>query len=365
MESKIRHGGDIYNNRVELDLSVNCNPLGLPEAVRLAAVQAVADCGHYPDSACGELRQALAASEGLDPRWYIFGNGAASILYQSLQSLRPKTVLLPAPGFVEYERAAAAVGAKCRYYRSMEKDLDGVEIDRPWEVFPSIEEALQPDIDLLILCRPNNPSGDIIGRDRLQKIVKRANDSDTTVLVDECFMDLTDVSISAQESLPPVLRQGGLREANLILLKAFTKTYAMPGLRLGYAIVQKEELRERILTTQPSWEVSIPAQAAGVAALQETDYLTEGRWLIKTQRKVLTEGMKGLGMAVYPSQANYLLFYDRRIGDLYRKLLRQGILIRDCSDYQGLGAGWYRICVAKEQENQSLLQALSRLMEEV
>ncbi|MDO5100839.1 MAG: aminotransferase class I/II-fold pyridoxal phosphate-dependent enzyme [Eubacteriales bacterium] len=369
----IRHGGDIYRNRVQLDISVNCNPLGLPIAVKRAAEASISDCEAYPDARCESLRLALAQSQRLPAAWYVFGNGAASLLYQSLQALRPKRVLLPAPGFVEYERAAESVGAVCTFFDSLAQPYyteavvtDGTKRDTKRYInrytkrdttLPTLEEALTEDIDLVFLCSPNNPTGQLVNGGDLTELLERLSNRHTVLLLDECFMDLVEPEQAARHSL---LAQWQMKRMSLsqrvILLKAFTKTYAMPGLRLGYAVVPDSALRESLLGQQPTWEVSIPAQAAGLAAIAQTSYLEEARRLIAGERERLVRALCSLGLTVVPSEANFLLFHSPL--PLYRRLLEQGILIRDCSDYHGLTEGWYRLCVSLPEKNEIVIQAL-------
>lgn len=372
----IRHGGDIYRNRVKLDISVNCNPLGMPGAVREAAEAAIHDCEAYPDAQCEKLRSALARSQRLPADWYVFGNGAASILYQSLQALRPKRVLLPAPGFVEYERAAAAVGADCRFFDSLSQPYQSddqteyqTEQTKRESSFPPLEEALGQEVDLVILCSPNNPTGRLISADGLEKLLAHIQNQKTVLLLDECFMDLSAQEKAADHSLLAIWQRLYETTASpkqlperIILLKAFTKTYAMPGLRLGYALIPDPVLRGRILGQQPSWEVSIPAQAAGLAAVDQVNYLQQARSLIAAEREKLMAALRKFGFTVLPSDANFLLFYSPH--PLYRKLLEQGILIRDCSDYRGLTEGWYRLCVSLPEQNEVVIQALKGIFKQ-
>ena len=142
----------------------------------------------------------------------------------------------------------------------------------------------------------------------------------------------------------------------LFLLRAFTKTYAMAALRLGYCLSADRALLAAMSRTAQPWNVSGPAQAAGVAALASGDYLERSRKLIREERAFLAEELEKLGFAPCPSQANYLLFYSPE--DLFTPLLERGILIRDCSNYHGLGPGWYRAAVRTREENLRFLEAL-------
>ena len=172
--------------------------------------------------------------------------------------------------------------------------------------------------------------------------------------MDECFLDLTDGG--GDLSLKPFLSE----HPELFILKAFTKSYGMAGLRLGYCLSGDAALLQAMGRTVQPWNVSLPAQAAGAAALGETAFLERARELILRERAYLRRGLEKLGLYVCPSQANYLLFSAP--SPLFQPLLERGILIRDCSNYPGLGPGWYRAAVKRRGENRALLAALRELL---
>ena len=150
---------------------------------------------------------------------------------------------------------------------------------------------------------------------------------------------------------------------HLFLLRAFTKSYAMAGLRLGYGLSADLELLETLGRFAQPWSVSAPAQAAGTAAFTRCPQWPEqARVLVERERPVLAAGLEGLGCRVVPSQANYLLFQAEHVTDLKEKLLQRGILIRSCANYHNLGPDWYRVCVKGGEENRRLLAALKEVL---
>lgn len=211
--------------------------------------------------------------------------------------------------------------------------------------------------DVLFLCHPNNPTGRLVDPVLRERIVEQCRRQGTRLFVDECFLDLSDQGREA--SFQSYL----LDWPGLFLLKAFTKSYAMAGLRLGYGISADRALLAQMSRMVQAWNVSLPAQKAGVAALGEDAYLAEARKLIVQERAYLERALREyLGARICPSQANYMLFYCDR--PLYEALLEQGILIRRCANYPGLGQGWYRIAVKRPEENRLLVAALRRIAEE-
>lgn len=378
------HGGNRYGQKVILDFSVNTNPLGLPDYIGRTLEQAVrGDRGlweWYPDPACVQLRKALGAYHQVPTEQIVCGNGASELIFAVARMFAadgPVTAVLPGPSFSEYERALFAIGAKIRYDRLRDAE-DFLLTDR-------ILEQLKADVDLLFLCNPNNPTGSLIEPGLLEKILAVCAQKGIAVVLDECFRELAERDcLSKEESAARGFAggvasgdYGGLRAdayPHLILLKAFTKLYAMPGLRLGYCICGDREAARRLQAQLPCWNVSNMAQLAGLTALdpqKNPDYISQSRELIWAERRFLTEGLRRLGLRVLPGHANFLCFYceDSRVETgtfspgvqpLYEILLAQGILIRDCAGFEGLGPGWYRIAVKTRQENRRLLDELKK-----
>ena len=181
------------------------------------------------------------------------------------------------------------------------------------------------------------------------------------LILDECFCDLLDHP-EAYSVVPEAEHFPGL-----FILRAFTKTYAMAGLRLGYGICADRGLLRRLSAGRQPWSISVPAQEAGCAALRESVYLNEARELLKAGRVYLTRELRRMGFLVYDSDINFILFFYRqepRPLYLYEACLQRGILLRDCSNFTGLACGYYRICVSGQKENQILVHTLEQILEE-
>lgn len=340
------HGGDWAGyeekyGRLPLDFSASISPLGLPESVRRAVIQALDAADHYPDPLCRKLRAALARYHGFPADGIVCGNGAADLIYRICRTLRPKKAAVLAPSFAEYALALEETGCEITYVYLSEKDnfrLTGI-FDIP------------KDCELLFLCNPNNPTGVMTDPDILQALLLRCRETGMYLAVDECFLDFCQRPEAF--SVIPELRTF----PELIVLKAFTKTWAMAGLRLGYALCGDFALAEKLQDCGQPWAVSGIAQAAGMAALNDTDYVNHMRSLISSERKRVFDALSDLGLRVIPGEANFLLFFSEDT-EIDRKLREYGILIRSCSNYPGLQKGWFRIAVRKTGENAALLAAL-------
>ncbi len=337
------HGGNIWVYSEDLlDFSANLHPLGMPPSVREAAQQAVCDAVHYPDPNCTQLRHALSEKEGVNPAHILCGNGAADLIFRLCLALKPRRAILLAPTFAEYEQALTSVGCAISY-----------KILEPTMNFSLSQTFLPPaGTDLIFLCNPNNPTGQAIPPEQLESIVAHCFKLGCFVVIDECFLELTD--------LPPCTH---LMEtySNVLLLRAFTKSYGMAGLRLGYLLSQNEALLHLISEMGQPWAVSTVAQAAGLAACQCSSWAEQGRNIIRQQRPVLQDALRELGFCVWDSAANYILFQAIGNQHLKEQLLKHKILIRSCGNYRGLSNDFYRVCVNTPSRNQQLLTALSAI----
>ena len=349
------HGGDIYGYREDkgawpLDFSANVNPFGVPLAVQEAVKAAVTEADVYPDPLCRELVKALTVHERVAEEQVICGNGAADLIWRLVRALKPRKALLAVPTFAEYGLALQAEDCVIETYL-MREDC-GFQLDE------GLLEALQPGIELLVLCNPNNPTGLCIEPPLLRRIVSRCAKLGAYLLLDECFIDFLDEP--DVHSLNPLLGA----YPKLVIVKAFTKLYGMAGLRLGYLLSADNDLLVRMREAGQPWAVSSLAQAAGLAALHDTAYLEESLPLIRQEREFLSTALQALGFRVYPSQTNYLFFYSEQ-QTLAQDLYERGILIRDCSNYQGLGPGYYRIAVRRHADHIKLLEALHASINDV
>lgn len=252
---------------------------------------------------------------------------------------------MTAPTFAEY--AAALESAGCAVRRHFLQ----AEVD--FAVTDSILSSITPEVDMVFLCQPNNPTGQLTPLPLVERILRRSEACGALLVVDECFLDfLPDCDTLTTKAL--------LDSKNLLILKAFTKLYGMAGVRLGYCLCANTALLEAMQAAGQPWAVSSLAQAAGLAALDETAYVAQVRALIAQQRPRLTAGLRALGLRVLDGRANYLLFQGpETLGDALRQ---RGVVLRSCSNYPGLDGSWYRTAVRTGPENDELLKTLAEVL---
>ena len=325
------HGGDIYSdpslkcNKDMLDYSANINPLGIPAGVRRALREAIAGCVNYPDPFCRELRDRLSRYFSLPAEMFYCGNGAADVLFRLMTALQPKRTLVLAPTFADYEKAALTAGSKIDYFTLQEKD--------EFVVTSEILKAITKRTEMVVLCNPNNPTGKLMDKALLLEILQHCKE------------------LHIPFGYP-----------NLIILKAFTKIFAIPGVRLGFCLTSDAALIDKLYASGQDWNVSALAQAAGIAAMEETDYLVETRELIAVEKAYLITQLRLIKLQVFEGAANYLLIKTTHNYPWPEKLKKHHVLIRDCSNYHGLSEGYYRIAVKTRRDNRKLIKIMKELV---
>jgi len=345
ISNKVVHGGDVYRNSVKLDYSVNLNPVALPEPVMDAAVSGLRlEMHQYPDPFQQRLKESIADYEGIEPDRIICGSGASELIMAVCHAFLPCKALITAPSYAGYRRALNAVGAEVKEYLIDERS--GFRLDE------GFADAIEDDTDIVFITEPNNPNGRLIDRDVLEKITEKCEDKGVILVIDECFLPLTERGLEKSHIRGKTLH-----------LRAFTKTFAIPGIRIGYMISASREMLSEIAMHLPEWNVSRIAERTGEAAakvLAETEYLAESVRMIGVERAYLMKELESLGIKVYESDTNYLLLRSRP--DLYDMLLQRGILIRRCANFSGLDDTYFRIAIRRHEDNEQLIGILREII---
>lgn len=340
-KERYTHGG-AREEKSCLDFSINVNPLGTPQSVLQAVERELKNIEKYPDASCSLLQLRLAEKQGLPRETVLLGNGADELIYAYARALRElygvKKVLIFAPAFEEYARALTSEGIEIVY-----------EVLKPDACLTEKNLSRLSEVDAVFLCSPSNPTGRILSDELLQTIMDTTRDKGVRCFIDLCFLRL------AGQSEQTILAHL-LENPQVAVVSAFTKIYAIAGLRLGYLCSYDEELLTFISKHTQCWNVSSLAQAAGLACLSEDAYVEQAVALLKKERSYLLEKLTKYADYVCPSEANYILFYSDV--PYVEKLREHGIIIRDCSSYVGLYKGFYRVAVRTREENDALLSAM-------
>lgn len=354
---KYGHGGDLQTAWEQfgwepdqvLDFSANINPLGPPREIMQSLREELESIRSYPDPAHRRFRQALSAKLGVSLEWLLVGNGAAECMALAIQSIEPRLVGVIYPCFSEYVQFAEQYGAEVKGCFGQEPD---------YKPEPNELKRLLKEVDLLFIGHPNNPTGISYRKDKLVEIARYAQEYGTYLVIDEAFLDF--LVPKDQVSLLPILEQ----LPHVILIRSMTKFYAIPGLRLGFAIANPA-LITGMRQKQITWSVNQFALLAGEACLDLDTYERQTRQLIVTERTFLQKEIEyAFGWRVWPGEANFLLVQlpgHMTASELQSTLGKEGILIRNCAMYPGLTPQHFRIAVRTRRENERLLEAMQRV----
>lgn len=345
------HGGRFYEaeertGKKMVDFSASINPLGLPYRVREDLFQDWKRIVHYPDPKGTGLLKKISQYWEIPPENIILGNGSNELIYLIISTFRPESVLIPVPTFSEYERAVRANDGRPVFFPLIEKE--GFTLN--------FEKACNYRTDAIFICNPNNPTGNLLLTDQQVESL-----SQRLVIVDEAFMDF----------LPDQQKYTLLRKAidrkNLIVLRSFTKFFALAGLRLGYLIAHQDLIGDLRKKLSP-WNVNALALRAGELMLTPKEYAYKTYRLVAGERKFLSREISRIkGLRPFPSVVNFILVKIALPGITSTRLTaglgKAGFLVRDCANFRNLGNKSIRIAVRTRRENKMLLTALREIVE--
>ncbi|MDU5802486.1 histidinol-phosphate transaminase [Fusobacterium sp. 27098_8_59] len=355
--TKDLHGGNIYKFQREgkidiLDYSSNINPLGVPQKFIDIAKESFNKLVNYPDPYYINLRKKIAEFNSLDLSNIIVGNGATEILFLYLKALKPKKVLILAPCFAEYERALKSVSAEINYFELKESN----------NFYPNIEnlkkEIETNNYDLLLFCNPNNPTGQFIKLEDIKKIINICENRNTKIFVDEAFIEFIENWQEKTVSL--------FKNKNIFIMRAFTKFFAIPGLRLGYGIGFDEEILNRMWDEKEPWTVNTFANLAGLVMLDDKEYIEKSeKWILEEKKFMYKELSEFQYLKAYKTECNFILLKIQNISStsLRDKMIEKNILIRDASNFKFLDYHFVRLAIKDRESNIKVLEALADIME--
>lgn len=328
-----------------IDFSANMNPLGPPSWLRREIDKQVSLLQHYPDPNHRELQKAATTRYGISAEETVWGNGASEIIFATARALPATTVHILIPCYSDYQVAFQQAGHQVQTILRMEED----QFKLPETL---IRTTAQPG-QIVLLGNPNNPDGNLTHPDRLRALAKSM--PRTTFIIDEAFIDFCE----DRDSLLPN------PEKNMIVWRSLTKCFAIPGLRLGFAVA-RNKIAADIRAQIPTWSVNHLAQAVGARALLDYEYQEQSRRFLPELRTNFFAALQKLpDIKVYPSRGNYLLL---RLADpsqaqaLAHNLLKQGIAVRRFDNHPGLDPSFLRVAVREETDNQDFIRQCRTLL---
>lgn len=341
------HGGNIYQYEDEMtDFSSNINPLGVPDSFKDVLYKELSSVTRYPDRMYRKLTSSILdyISKGADEVTIVPGNGAVEVIYKTMQALPVERVIIAAPTFSEYRRAADLSGLPCK---------EMILYDSRGRLMTEklMEEA--GERTLVVLCSPNNPTGTLTPRDDFIKILELLKSCEGYLMVDETFIEFT--------SGYPGSSIIDLTAHNLIIVRALTKYFGMPGIRLGYGVFNDQELGERVLSLMEPWHINTFADLAGQTVLYDLKYQAETRAWIREERAFMMNELKKLKQYTFvPSESNFILMTSKKHTalEIQQMLLKDHILIRLPEGFTGLSEYDFRIAIKDRKSNRKLITLL-------
>ena len=385
------HGGNIYkifrekNIKEILDYSSNINPYGIPESLKKRITENLEILERYPDPDYIELRQKLAHLNKVDISNIILGNGATEIIFLFMKVINPKKILIAAPTFGEYERAVKATERvenssilgdsnkkkddenscgkqkiKIEYFELKESDDFKLNIH-------NLKNELEKKYDLLIICNPNNPTGKFLKLDETEEILRECNKYNTKLFIDEAFIDF--LKDGMKESIINTKED----KQNLFVTRAFTKFFAIPGLRLGYGIYFDKNLEKEISEKKEPWSVNNIAEIAGLTVLDDTKYIEETlKWIAEEKTYVYEKLNEINGIKPYKTEVNFItvkiennfILKGLNVKILRGKMIEKGILIRDASNFNFLDERFFRLAIKDRKNNDRVIETLKKIFDD-
>lgn len=356
------HGSDlekieeVYGIKKEdiTSFSANVNPLGISPKLRSSLIDHIDAITTYPDREYTSLRRQIGAYVGAPASTILVGNGSTELISLFIQLEHPKKALILGPTYSEYEREISLGGGTSLYYPLREEDDFALNVE-------DFKKQLNENIDLLVLCNPNNPTSTAITQKDMRRILDECKRYDIFVMVDETYVEFAPDS-DAIDSIPLTRYYN-----NLVILRGVSKFFASPGLRLGYAVTGNADLLKYINTHKNPWTINSLAAVAGELMFSDTEYIQKTRQLINSERsRICAELRTWDSVKIYEPSANFVLVRILKEGvtadDLFEHAIKKGLMIRNCSTFPFLDNSYFRFCFMSPEKNTELLNCLKELL---
>lgn len=348
----MKHGGDIlsykdlYKGEI-IDFSSNINPMGRPKGLDIELKRAFNDLEKYPDIKYRNLKKEVSGYLKCDTENIVLGNGSMEII-DSIMVFKDKVTLFY-PSFGEYEDRAR-IHNKKKIKLSLDENFK-IEIDK-------LKNNLEED-SLLIIGNPNNPTGLRIEKEKLLLIYNIALSKNSILVLDEAFFEFSPTDYDSIE----LFRNYNFE--NVVIIRAATKFFALPGIRLGYACTSKI-LAEKLTERQMPWSINSMADTAGKYIFNQQNYINESKEYIANERMYMIDELEKINeIQAFPTQANFILIKLKKFNGEYllKELIQQGILIRTCTSFLGLDDSFIRVAIKSREDNHRLIEALKSILE--
>ncbi|OPJ56828.1 pyridoxal phosphate-dependent aminotransferase [Alkalithermobacter paradoxus] len=356
--TSVKHGANLfqisrnYNFKKEeiMDFSSNINPLGVSPKGKEAIIKNIDSVSIYPDPDYLNLKDSISNYCNVSKENILLGSGATELISSFIKLLNPKKSLIVSPAYSEYERELKKVNSHIDKY-FLKKEIDfKVNLD------DFIKTINSDDYELIVICNPNNPTGQAFTKYEIEKILQSTN---SFVMVDETYVEFTDTDIYSSSSLIDDY-------SNLFLIRGTSKFFSTPGIRLGYALISNKAVHSNLKQNLDLWNINIFASIIGEAMFKDSEYIHSVKDFMAKERDYLISNLSKLdSVKVYESKGNFILceITSKYITakDLYDALIKDKIVIRDASSFEGLNEYFFRVCILNHEENELLIKKLREI----
>ena len=355
------HGSDleVIADRYHIDVNSivpyasNVNPLGISPLARQAILDNVDAIKAYPDRNYTSLKERISKYCGTIPEHIVLGNGTSDLIRLTFELIAPSKTMIVGPTYAEYARTASLYGSEVKTY--MLKNIDDFEMD-----VDLFLKALNETYDLLVLCNPNNPTGKCLTKDQIAQILTRCRELDIFVMIDETYVEFVK-DIDEISSVPLTITYN-----NLVILRGVSKFFASPGLRLGYAITSNHDYINESDGKSLLWSINAYASVAGVM-FEDEHYINATRTLIQTERNLIYSVLSSRKtIKVFKPTSNFVLIKllkeNQTASEVFDYCIRRNLMIRDCTDYEGLGDKYIRFCFLKPEQDDDIVNTLLEIV---
>lgn len=348
------HGGNVYKlmrkKKIKiLDYSSNINPLGVPERLKVKIVENLDILEKYPDIDYLELKESIGDYNRVPKQNILVGNGATEILFLYMKALKPRKVMIVSPTFAEYERALQTLNTEVDFFKLEERENFELDI-----------EKLKLEIsnhELVVICNPNNPTGNFIEKSKLKDLNDFFKERKVKLFIDECFIEFIENWENETVS--------NLKDKNIFILRALTKFFALPGIRLGYGISYNEEIVKKIEKIKEPWSVNAFADLAGKIILEDKEYIERTNEWIKNERKWFYENLLTIDeIKPYKTHSNFILIKLKSFtSEKFCKLMEnKGILVRNAANFKFLDNSYVRLAIKNREKNMEILEKIREVL---
>lgn len=354
----INHGANLFDLSNELginkkdikDFSSNINPFGASKKAKDAILNNIDMVSIYPDPKYTDLKESISQYCHCKKENIIVGSGATELISSFISVINPKKALLLSPSYSEYESELEKINCEITKFFSKEEDNFKIDVNK------LIDSINSSKFDLVIICNPNNPTGFAFSKDEISLLLKNTS---SIFMVDETYVEFTEPEIYSSTPLVDIFN-------NLFVIRGTSKFFSTPGIRLGYGLISNKEIKKSMVEKLDLWNINIFATTMGEIMFKDKEYILSNTYKLKEERDYLFRELSSIkDLKVYESYSNFILckITSKKFTatELYNKLLEKGLIIRNCSSFEGLNEYFFRICVLKPEDNKLLIENLKNL----